>query len=393
MLSNRKFLFYKQTFCDGEIVIYNNNFSYNVIMKKIWQVVFLIVGSIIGAGFASGRELSLFFAEFGYASLYFLPIVFILFYYCFKLFLSIGACQKFENIMDMNNKTNSTIFFNICIIFIYIIYSSAMFSGSVEVLSCAFIEIPSLFFYALVFCLSFFVYKGGLKGLLKINAVLIPLIILLLVLYSIYSTINPITTIPYIPSSEKAYILPISIIIYVMANILLSYFILSEAGNGLTKKQIQTTSFLASLVICFVILICIICLITNGAVVMDASMPFVLLTLRLGEPFPIIFMFVLFLGIITSLFCYIHTVCSCLPFKNKNKTALICCCTVLLISLFSFEKIVNYCYPLIGIFGIVLIFKFLRYNSLSKARFNFSNKVIHPAGKNTENKNTSHNKV
>ena len=49
-------------------------------MKKIWQVVFLIVGSIIGAGFASGRELSLFFAEFGYASLYFLPIVFILFY-------------------------------------------------------------------------------------------------------------------------------------------------------------------------------------------------------------------------------------------------------------------------------------------------------------------------
>ena len=33
-----------------------------------------------------------------------------------------------------------------------------------------------------------------------------------------------------------------------------------------------------------------------GAVVMDASMPFVVLTLRLGDPFPLIFMAVLFLG-------------------------------------------------------------------------------------------------
>ena len=50
-------------------------------MKKVFAATSLIVGSIIGAGFASGRELSLFFAEFGWNSLYFLPSVFILFYY------------------------------------------------------------------------------------------------------------------------------------------------------------------------------------------------------------------------------------------------------------------------------------------------------------------------
>ena len=359
-------------------------------MKKIWQVVFLIVGSIIGAGFASGRELSLFFAEFGYASLYFLPIVFILFYYSFKLFLTIGSKIKYTNILDVNKTTNSSIFFNLTIIIVYLIYSSAMFSGSVEILSSAFIEVPVFIFYIFVFGLSFWVYKHGLKGLFKINAFLIPTIIVLLIIYSLYSTIYPITDIPYIPSSEKAYILPVSIIIYVMANILLSYFILTQAGYNLSQKEIQKSSFIASFIICFVILICIICLITNGAVVMNASMPFVLLTLRLGEPFPIIFMLVLFLGIITSLFSCIHTVCSSFSFKNKNKTALICFSTVLLISLFSFEKIVNYCYPLIGLFGIILIYKFIHSSLPSKTCFQLSNNVIHSARKHTKKKNTSH---
>lgn len=92
---------------------------------------------------------------------------------------------------------------------------------------------------------------------------------------------------------------------------------------------------------------------------MNASMPFVNLTLRLGEPFPILFMFVLFLGIITSLFTALHTVNSIFKNKQKNRTALFCCGVVLFISLVGFEKIVNYCYPIIGFFGIILISKFI----------------------------------
>ena len=327
-------------------------------MKKICLCVFLITSSIIGAGFASGRELSLFFAEFGYASLYFLPIVFILFYYCFKMFLIIGSRRHFENILDVNKQINCSIFFNITIIAIFLIYAAAMFSGAVEVLSSNLIEVPTFVFHIMIFIISFFVLRTGLKGLYKINIILIPLVILLLIIYSVYSTLNPVTDISYIPSSVNAYILPVSIIIYVAGNMLLSYYILIQAGKDLNERQIKIVSFGATSIICFVILICIICLITNGAVVMNASMPFVLLTLRLGEPFPILFMFVLFLGIITSLFTALHTVNSIFKSGQKNKTPLLCCSAVLLISLIGFEKIVNYCYPLIGFFGIILILKF-----------------------------------
>lgn len=328
-------------------------------MKKILPAVFLIVGSIIGAGFASGREISLFFAEFGYNSFYFLPIVFILFYYCFKIFLSLGSKQKFDNIFAINKLTNSSPFFNIALVAIFLISSGAMFAGGVEVLSNNFIDISPIFFYAFIFIFSYIVLRFGFNGLVKINFFVIPIIVILLVIYSLYSTIFPITNIPYLPSSESVYILPLSIVVYVFANILLSYFILTEAGQGLSEKQIQKTAFLASLIICFVIMICIFCLVKNGAVVMDAVMPFIVLTLRLGDPFPILFTAVLFLGIITSLFSCLHTISS--PFEKKfgKKTPLYTCIIVLLISILGFENIVNFCYPIIGVFGIFIVGKII----------------------------------
>ena len=328
-------------------------------MKKVFAATSLIVGSIIGAGFASGRELSLFFAEFGFNSLYFLPIVFILFYYLFKLFLSLGAKQKFENVFEINKIAGSSPFFNVAVIVIFLIYAAAMFAGAVEVLANNFIGVPSIVFQILVFALAYFVLKFGFSGLVKVNSVLIPIIVILLIVYSLYSALVPITDIPFVPSSTGAHILPISIIVYVFGNILLSYFIVAEAGLGLSKKQIQKTAFYAAGVICLALLICIICLIINGTVVMDASMPFLVLTLRLGDPFPWIFMSILFLGIITSLFGCLHT--ASLPFKQKfgKYNSILCTTFVFVISLLGFDTIVNNFYPVIGIFGIGIVVKVL----------------------------------
>lgn len=328
-------------------------------MKKILPAVFLIVGSIIGAGFASGRELSLFFAKFGYNSLYFLPIVFIFFYYSFKLFLKLGAKRQFQSVFALNSYVGSSPFFNISVVIIFTIYSSAMFAASVEVLTNNFIEVPQIVFSLIIFAIAFLVLKFGYQGLVKVNFVITPIIVVLLIVYALYSIFVPITEIPFVPSSDKAYILPLSIIMYVFGNILLSYFIVTQSGQGLNKKQISLVSFWASTIICISLLVCIICLIENGSVVMDASMPFLALTLRLGDPFPIIFMAILFLGIITSLFTCLHT--ASLPFQKTlgKKTPFFATTVVFLLSMLGFETIVNNCYPVFGIFGIIIIIKIL----------------------------------
>lgn len=124
---------------------------------------------------------------------------------------------------------------------------------------------------------------------------------------------------------------------------------------------------------------------------MDASMPFVILTLRLGEPFPLIFAGVLFTGIITSLFGCLHTLNSVLKEKYKNKMAFFSCTAVLLISLLGFENIVNYCYPIIGLFGLIMVFKIIRTKSFFdmglKPSINGSLPLVI-----THNKNVNHTK-
>ena len=55
---------------------------------KQFKIVLLIIGTIIGAGFVSGKEISSFFSIFGYYSFIFiLPIFFLLYYFINKLLL------------------------------------------------------------------------------------------------------------------------------------------------------------------------------------------------------------------------------------------------------------------------------------------------------------------
>lgn len=337
-------------------------------MKQILGAIFLIVGSIIGAGFASGREISLFFAEFGWNSLYFLPIVFIFFYYTFKMFLSLGSEQKFKNVFEINAISGSSPFFNVSVVLAFFMYSAAMFAASVEILSNYFIQISPVIFNLVVLICSFLVLTFGFKGLVRVNFILTPVIVALLIVYVVYSSLVPITFMPYVPETNGAHILPISILMYVFGNILLSYFILAQAGNGLTAKQIQKASLGAAIIICLALLAGIICLIINGTVVMDASMPFLALSLRLGEPFPFIFMAILFLGVISSLFGCLHTVTSAFETKFGSKSPFVVCALVGIASLVGFDNIVNHAYPILGIAGIIITSKIAFFSPKTKPK-------------------------
>ena len=356
----------------------------NYIMRKVLPSVFLIVGTIVGAGFASGREISSFFAKFGVYSLFFLPILFIIFYYVFKMLLSIGKDKKFESIKQLNSFTKNSIFMNILISATFIIFTSAMFSGVIEILSYNFTSIPSVVFYIILPIICFVVLKFGFSGLVKLNFILVPILILSILTLCVFATFNPVTDIVFIPASSKAYELPISIILYAMGNLLLSYYIIIKAGKGLDEKRIKTISFLSSFIICFVIFISIVCLIKNGSAVIDASMPFVALSYRMGELFNVFFLIMVLLAILTTLFSGLYTSCMSLPLKKHNIAFTIICVEIL--SLLGFKQIVDYIYPIIGVIGISVILRLaFAYKSSLKSSFNSCNNKVHSPSKQTKN--------
>ena len=345
-------------------------------MKKVLSVVFLIVGTIIGAGFASGREISVFFARFGIYSLFFMPFLFILLYFIFKLFLNIGRHKNFDNIFELNNFTNNSIFMNTLISFTFLIFSSAMFSGAVEILSNNFINIPSIIFYLIIFLICYFVLKSGFKGLIKVNVILVPILIISILCLCIYATFSPVCEIEFIPQSSGVIGLPFSILIYATGNILLSYFLLVKAGKGLDEKQIKKVSLISSLIICSVIFVCIVCLIKNGSAILDCTMPFIALSLRLGEGFYIAYVLVVLVGILSTLFSGIFTASQSL--KVNRHRDFICLSLVLALSFLGFKEIVDNVYPILGIIGIFVILRFMfAYRSFLKSGFQPCHHKVH----------------
>lgn len=361
-------------------------------MKKVLPAVFLIVGTMIGAGFASGREISVFFARFGVYSLFFLPILFILFYYVFKLLLNIGKDKYFDNIYKLHAFTKNSVFMNALICLTFIVFTASMLSAGVDILSSNFISVPNIVFYVIILVISFLVLKFGFKGLVKLNMVLVPMLILTILTLCIFATFNPVTDAVFIPENTQVYELPISMLLYAMGNIMLSYYIIIKAGKGLDEKRIRRVSLISSLVICVVIFISIVCLIKNGSAIMEADMPFVALSYRMGEVFNIFFIFMVLMAVLTTLFSGLFTSYEALPFKKQK--ALFTMFLVLALSLVGFKQIVDYIYPFVGVVGISVVLRLaFSYRSFLKPRFNSGNNEIHTPSEQTENECCRHNKV
>ena len=103
-------------------------------MKKSFSSVMIIIGTVIGSGFASGKEITTFFTVFGYYSFLSLPIIFFGFYFCIYKLLLIGSKNKIENIDQLNylifKKNNKII--KIFTFISFVIISSTIISGLKE---------------------------------------------------------------------------------------------------------------------------------------------------------------------------------------------------------------------------------------------------------------------
>ena len=86
--------------------VFFDELLYHINVKKsfVWTFVMAILGAIIGAGFASGKEIVSFFGKYGYWVIPFLVLAAILFFFCFYIFSNLGKDIKPKSISDITSK-------------------------------------------------------------------------------------------------------------------------------------------------------------------------------------------------------------------------------------------------------------------------------------------------
>ncbi len=324
-------------------------------MKKIYIATMLILGSYIGAGFCSGKEVAIYFANYGFYSLFFVPIFFVLNYFMFKFFLNLGNKNQNKTFGDLNKD----IFFkggllNFLMILVCLIFSSAMYAGLFEISN---IFDSTLVKYILIICIvtfTFVILLRNFSAFKNLNSILTPFILFTIILCSVVS-LKLNSDFNFVFKIQNGFLMFFNPIIYACQGLTINYYIWAKAGEDLNKKQINSVAFFSSFILCLIISLTII-VFNFEPELLTQSMPFASLSFKFGFPLDILFSIVIILAILTSLLGTTRCLHDILILKISNKflRAFLSAIVPILFSFIGFSKIITYLYPLVGCIGFIL---------------------------------------
>lgn len=331
-------------------------------MIKILTLTFLILGNFIGAGFASGKEIYVYFSRYGYISIFAIIVMFFLLNLLFKKSLYYG---KLTNNSKLINKK--------IIIICSIITMAAMFSGSFSV-GENYSKFFAYLFLILFIIIYFIVIIKGLKSIAIINFVLVPIMI-------IFILINVIFNFKFSDFNFNFLKLGNSLthsIVYVSMNMFSLGCFLIEIAKDYSFKEIKIASLLSSLLISIIVLLVVICFNQNN-ITNDYVVPMQTLSKKFGNIFYVLFSIILLFSMFTTLISS-GFVCKLSLFNGDNKLSsiFIPMLFALILSILGFNFIINYLYFVVGLFGFVFIFKLLINikNEKMAKKTNFLKKIV-----------------
>lgn len=332
---------------------------------KIIKTACVYAGLVFGAGFASGREHLTFFLRHGPLGI--LGLIFSAALISFCGWAVMGICVK-ENIGSYKEfmklvfgKKLGGILDIITGVFIFVIFS-AMLAGT-GALGGQALGLP---FSAGVFAaaiLVFIVLLFDLRGMVEINTIVTPILVvgtLIVGLYSIFSATQPAAAFGGIIDSW-----PTSALVYASYNMLPAAAVLSSMPALVTNKSIARWGGLLGGIFLGVIgIVMSLALFTNLAFVRELELPMLALALELGHIMGYLYMFLLFLAILTtavtngfSLTAWLSSRINLSPLSLKILITL----AAIAAAHAGFSNIVSKAYAFFGFLGLYVMFATLIY--------------------------------
>lgn len=338
-------------------------------MREVLTIVLVIIGALIGAGFASGQEMYSFFYSYGVIGLAGIIITCTLIGITIYKSLKIICINKIDNYDDFlkvfikNKKVTRAI--NIIINILLLVTFYIMIAGFGAYFEQE-IGINKIIGSGILALMSAIVFFTNVKGVLKVSELIVPILILFIVIIggiNLFSA-NIQTEIPAI---KKGWLL--SSISYCSFNMIL----LIPAMIPLRKqiKKISNIKYIATLcgIIMMIMSLMIYMLLTKSDVDINTlEMPIVYVIRTFFAQFKAIYAFIILSSIFTTA---ISIGIGLLQNIGQNKKSyaqfvLFMCITSLLVSNFGFSKLVNFVYPLFGYIGILQIIFIIRQKSYCK---------------------------
>ena len=326
--------------------------------------VFLIFGTVFGAGFSSGNEIVVFFSRFGKMSYAYIFLASVLMALVIYFFLRKG--KKIARVIEQSK------FLNIVTVFITTIFCASMYAGVDGLLFYLPKTVHFVFtFFVLLLCLI--VTIKGMSGLEKINFYIMPFLSILFLILLVFESQSVGQNMEISNNFLGLFYSPL----YVALNTCMSVFVLAKRGEKMSKKQTLLSCLFSSFLLFGFLLLSNFVLLKNPES-FSSEMPFLYVC---GDNFSLFLIefFVILIGCFTTLI----SLCFTLKYSMINilKNNYLCVFSSVFlpyfISCIGFSQIISFLYPICSVLSFFVIL-------FSVFSFKQTDKIIHQKCKNTQ---------
>lgn len=329
---------------------------------EILEIVFVIIGAIIGAGFASGKEIYLFFFSYGAKGLIGVLISSVIMGFAIYKTLIISKINDIENYNQfletiIKNRVLKNLLNTIINIFILITFY-IMIAAFGTYLEQNF-GINKLLANGLFAIICFVVLCLDVKGFVKINKILVPMLIsVILIIGSI--NVKNIRLIDIYNLSQINYNWILSSIEYASYNMIIVIPILISISGLISKyKNIKKVSIITSIIVFILTIIIFTIMLNITENISNIEMPAVYAISKMSTLFNYLYGIIILLSIFTTA---ISLGISFLKDVTKDKHQymkynIFMLASGIIFSNIGFSNLVGIFYPILGAIGIIQILK------------------------------------
>ncbi|RNC62951.1 MAG: hypothetical protein AWM53_01780 [Candidatus Dichloromethanomonas elyunquensis] len=323
------------------------------------------IGTVVGAGFATGQEVLQFFSFFGRSGFIGIAVVTILFCYFGSVIMRISRDLKSDSHLELvkficGRKLGIFMDWFITFSFLGVLVVMAAGSGAVAEEQLGF---PPVYGSLAVILLSFLTVISGINNVIKAIGFVVPFLLLAVFGVTVFSIVqDPISLqkVVFLESLQSAVPAkwPFSALLYISYNILLAVAILSPLGvEARNHRSLFWGALLGGLGLGIGILAINLAIISRVPEILPFQVPMIFLASRLNPLLAYGYGFILLLEIYTTAVSILYGFTARVAFTKIHKMiwAGSACVGALFAARLGFARVISTVYPVMGFVGLFFL--------------------------------------
>ncbi|MCR3760826.1 transporter [Clostridium felsineum] len=330
-------------------------------LKIILLIANVFIGTIVGAGLASGQEIFQFFSSYGYNSFFGLALCTIIYIMIGFVILTLGKKFKLHSYNDIISIVSPGILgkvINLLTSFFMVMSCSIILAGSGSLLNQYF-NLPKWIGILLMIVISVIITLKNTDGLIKVNSLIVPLLIVVIVtIFSLY--LFSYKTFLYNPLPLKKGSWLLSSLLYGGFNILCCSGVLVPLSSerDFSLKNLFLGVCLGSIILTIISGMINFLLISNIPYIFKYEIPLLYVASGFSKVIQIALLLIIWCEMLSTAVSDIYSIAKSLEslFKfSYFKSLIIILIIVLPVSQVGFKNLITYLYPAFGCIGIIFM--------------------------------------